>query len=139
MIILDTNVISEMMEESPAAQVRNWLDAQPLSNLFTTSITQAEILYGIEILPHGRRRTALARIAAAMFSEKFGARILSFGADASQLFAEIAALRRRAGRPIGQFDCQIAAIVRLHDATLATRDTRDFRDCGLALINPWDQ
>jgi toxin FitB len=138
-IILDTNVISEMMEESPAVQVGSWLDAQPLSTLFTTSVTQAEILYGIEILPHGRRRTALARVAARMFSEKFGDRILAFGADASRLFAEIAASRRRAGQPISQFDCQIAAIARLHDATLATRDTQDFRDCGLSLIDPWDQ
>lgn len=138
MIILDTNVISEMMEESPAEQVRDWLDAHPLSNLFTTSVTQAEILYGIEILPHGRRRTALAGAATAMFREMFGDRILGFGADASRLFAEIAASRRRAGRPISQFDCQIAAIARLHDAALATRDTSDFRDCGLLLIDPWD-
>jgi predicted nucleic acid-binding protein len=136
-IILDTNVISEMMEESPAVQVSNWLDAQPLSNLFTTSVTQAEILYGIEILSHGRRRTALALAATGMFSEGFGDRILAFGADASRLFAEIAAARRSAGRPISQFDCQIAAIARLHDATLATRDIRDFRDCGLRLIDPW--
>ena len=138
MIILDTNVISEMMEESPAVKVRNWLDAQSLSSLFTTSVTQAEILYGIEILPHGRRRTALVEAVTTMFRERFGDRILAFGADASRLFAEIAASRRRAGRPISQFDCQIAAIARLHDAPLATRDTRDFQDCGLRLIDPWD-
>jgi toxin FitB len=137
-IVLDTNVISEMMEESPAAQVRSWLDAQPLSNLFTTSVTQAEILYGIELLPHGRRRTALAHTASEMFMTRFGDRILGFGTEASLLFAQISASRRRAGRPISQFDCQIAAIARLHDATLATRDTRDFEDCGLRLINPWD-
>ena len=137
MIILDTNVISEMMKESPAPHVRSWLDAQPLSNLFTTSVTQAEIFVGIEILPRGRRRTTLVHAAARMFSEKFRDRILPFGADASYLFAELVASRLRAGKPIGPFDCQIAAIARLHDATLATRDIRGSQDCGLSLIDPW--
>ena len=139
MIILDTNVISEMMEEFPAVQVRSWLDGQPASNLFTTSVTQAEILYGIEIMPHGRRRAALALAAREVFSERFGDRILAFGSEASFLFAELSASRRRAGRPISQFDCQIAAITRLHDAVLATRDTSGFADCGLRLIDPWGQ
>lgn len=138
MIVLDTNVISELMKESPAPAVKRWLDAQPLSGVFTTSVTQAEILFGVEILPQGRRRNTLHSVATRMFAEKFAERILPFGADACQLFASIAASRRRAGRPICQFDCQIAAIARLHGAALATRDTRDFRDCGLELIDPWE-
>ena len=137
MIILDTNVISELMKESPAPRVKQWLDSQPLSNVFTTSVTEAEILLGIEILPHGRKRNALHNVAAGMFAEMFADRILPFGSDASHFFASIWASRRRAEGPIGQFDCQIAAIARVHGAVLATRNASDFRDCGLQLIDPW--
>ncbi len=137
MIILDTNVISEVMKASPATRVVKWLASNAQAKIFTTSVTQAETFFGLETMPHGRRREALYSAAVAMFKKQFAGRVLAFDGDASHIFAEIASARRRAGRPIGQFDCQIAAIARLHGAAIATRDLRDFADCGVDLIDPW--
>ena len=137
MIILDTNVISEFMKTSPAVRVAKWLASHPRSRIFTTSVTQAEIFFGLEVMPHGRKRDALYKAAAAMFREKFADHVLVFDGDASHTFAAIAAARERIGQPIGLFDCQIAAIARLHGAAIATRDLRDFADCGVELIDPW--
>jgi toxin FitB len=136
-IVLDTNVISEAMKASPALRVTKWLASRAQSKIFTTSVTQAEIFFGLEIMPHGRKRQALHTAALAMFRKQFAGRVLAFDGDASHIFAEIAAARRRAGRPIGQFDCQIAAIARWNGAAIATRDLNDFADCGVELINPW--
>lgn len=105
--------------------------------LFLTSVTQAEILYGIGILDSGRRREELEVAAAAMFAEDFGSRILGFDTDAAPAYAAIASDRRRSGRPISQFDCQIAAIAHSRGAGLATRNIRDFEGCGIELIDPW--
>lgn len=137
MIILDTNVVSEVMKISPARRVTKWLASHAPARIFTTSVTQAEILFGLEIVPHGRRRDALYNAAAQMFKDRFADHVLPFDGDASQIFAAIAATRRRAGQPIGQFDCQIAAIARSHGAAVATRDLSDFADCGVELIDPW--
>ena len=137
MIILDTNVISEVMKASPAARVTKWLASYPHSRIFTTSVTQAEIFFRLELMPHGRKRDALYNAAAAMFRDKFIDHVLAFDGDASHIFAAIASARRKAGQPIGQFDCQIAAIARSHGAAIATRDLRDFADCGVELIDPW--
>jgi toxin FitB len=136
-IILDTNVVSEVMKASPAVRVIKWLASQISSRIFTTSVTQAEIFFGLEIMPQGRKREALYNAAAAMFKDKLARRVLAFDGDASHIFAAIAAARRRAGQPIGQFDCQIAAIARSHGAAIATRDLGDFVDCGVELIDPW--
>jgi predicted nucleic acid-binding protein len=136
-IILDTNVISEVMKASPAARVVKWLGSHTQSKIFTTSVTQAEIFFALETMPHGRRREALYNAAATMFKERFAGRLLVFDGDASHIFAEMAAARRRTGRPIGQFDCQIAAIARWNGAAIATRDLNDFADCGVELIDPW--
>ncbi len=138
MIILDTNVVSELMRPLPAAKVRDWVAAQPTSSLYTTSITQAEILHGIALLPPGRRRDALERAADAMFAQEFAGRILAFGSDAAQPYARIAVRRRRAGRPISQFDAQIAAIAQATGAAIATRDVAGYSDCGVRLIDPWN-
>ena len=137
MIILDTNVLSEAMRPVPAAQVLRWLDAQPASSLFTTTITQAEILYGLELMPKGKRRAVLQSAIETMFSEEFAGRILPFDTDAAREFPRIAAARRALGHPISQGDAQIAAIARSRGATVATRDTADFEHCGIALLNPW--
>ncbi len=137
MIILDTNVLSELVRLAPAESVLRWVNAQPGSGLYTTTITQAEILYGIAILPSGQRRTALEQAATAMFQEDFRQRILPFDAAAAPLYAAVAARRRQAGRPIAQLDAQIAAIVASRDALLATRNTPDFDDCGIQLVDPW--
>jgi toxin FitB len=137
MIVLDTNVLSELMKPAPAARVVNWMAAQPAPALYTTSITQAEILHGLMLLPRGRRRNALEGAAASMFAEDFGGRILGFGRDAAPRYAQIASDRRRAGRPISHFDAQIAAIARSASAAVATRNRADFEGCGLTVIDPW--
>ena len=137
MIVLDTNVVSELMKPAPARSVVEWVTAQPPASLFTTSITQAEILHGIMLLPSGRRRAAVEAAADEMFKEEFGGRILPFGSDAADPYARIAADRRRVGRPISQFDAQIAAIARSTGSALATRNITDFEGCGVKLIDPW--
>ena len=138
MILLDTNVVSELMKPAPAESVARWTADQPAASLYTTSITQAEILHGILLLPAGKRRTALEAAAEAMFNEDFGGRILPFGAEAARPYARIAAERRRADRPISQFDAQIAAIALTAGATVATRNLADYEGCGIKLVNPWD-
>ena len=137
MIILDTNVLSELMKPHPARAVVEWIAAQPPADLHTTSITQAEILHGVLLLPRGRRRSSFEAAVTAMFSEDFQGRILGFGSDASRPYAEIATERRRAGRPISHFDAQITAIARCHGAALATRNVRDFDGCGVRILDPW--
>ena len=137
MIILDTNVLSELMRPRPDPAVVGWMASQPASSLYTTSITQAEILHGIMILTAGRRRSALETATAAMFAEDFDGRILGFGTDSAAPYARIAADRRRARRPISHFDAQIAAIAHTVGAAIATRNLSDFQDLGLRLVDPW--
>ena len=137
MIILDTNVVSELMKRTPAPPVVRWVARQPATSLYTTSITEAEILHGVMRLPAGKRRNSLLAAAEAMFSEDFARRVLPFGGDAARAYATISAQRRRAGRPISHFDAQIAAIGRSARAAVATRNTTDFEDCGVTVINPW--
>jgi hypothetical protein len=137
MLILDTNVISEIMQLLPSPRVMEWWSQQQPGELFTTTITVAEILYGIELLPKGKRRDRLLAEADAMFVQDFAGRILPFDEQAARAFPEIAVGRRRQGRPIPELDAQIAAIARSHVTTLATRNTADFEGCGLRLVNPW--
>jgi len=138
MIVLDTNVVSELMKPSPAARVAEWIAGQAAASLYITSITQAEILHGVMLLPSGRRRAAVEAAADAMFKQEFGGRILPFGTDAAEPYARIAVDRRRAGRPISHFDAQIAAIARTIGSAVATRNVEDFEGCGVKLVNPWD-
>jgi len=137
MIILDTNVLSELMKPAPSASVVAWASAQPAAGLYTTSVTQAEILHGLVLLPKGRRRVALEAAATSMFAEEFRGRILGFGSDAAPAYARIASERRRAGRPISQFDAQIAAIAASTGAAIATRNVADFEGCGVTVVDPW--
>lgn len=139
MIVLDTNVLSELMRPAPDETVVAWVASQPAASHYTTSITQAEILHGILLLPTGQRRTRLLNAAQAMFADDFAGRVLGFGADATLPYAQIAADRRRAGRPISQFDAQIAAIARACGASVATRNITDFQGCGIKVLNPWDE
>lgn len=139
MIVLDTNVISELMRAEPDAAVLAWLTRRPMASLFTTTLSQAEIFYGLTLLPGGKRREALLGAARAMFEEDFARRILPFDSDAAMAYADIAAARRRAGQPISQFDALIAGIVRSRGARLATRNVRDFADCDIAVVDPWTQ
>ena len=137
MFLLDTNVLSAVMNERPPPQVANWMAQQPLDLLFTAAVCQAEILSGIAVLPQGRRREALEAAALAMFREDFAGRILSFDSKAAAIYGELFAVRRSAGRPVTTADLMIAATARAHGAGVVTRDTGGFDGCGLTLINPW--
>jgi len=137
MIILDTNVLSDVIKPLPSREVVEWLARQPPLQVFTTAITQAEILYGIGLVAGGRRRVALEAAAEAMFQQDFAGRILPFDDEAARVFPKIAAARRLLGRPISQFDAQIAAIARSRNAAIATRNTKDFDQCEVSLLNPW--
>ena len=139
MILLDTNVLSEALKPLSSPIVLRWLAAQEPSSVFTTSVTQAEVLYGIETLPPGKRRTRLLAAVEKMFAEEFEGRILPFDEDSARAFAGIVAARDAAGRPISQFDAMIAAIARSHRAAVATHNTADFQHCGIDLINPWTE
>src|SRR5215468_7242305 len=137
MIILDTNVLSELMKPTPSARVVAWAQKQSASELFTTAITEAEIFYGIEMLGKGKRRDGLLAAAEGMFTEDFAGRVLAFESDAARHFAGIAAHRRALGKPITHADAQIAAIARAHGAQLATGNGPDFADCSIVVIDPW--
>jgi hypothetical protein len=138
-IVLDTNVLSELIKPAPMRAVTEWIASQPANSMYTTSITQAEILHGIMLMPSGKRRTSIEAAVEAMFSQDFGGRILPFGSDAAHHYARIAVTRRRAGRPISHFDAQIAAIARATGSVVATRNVSDFQGCGVKLIDPWQQ
>jgi len=137
MIVLDTNVLSELMRPQPSVRVMAWVAQQPTSELFTTSITEAEIFYGIESLAAGKRRKALLEAAEATFAEDFAGRILAFDSDAARAFARLAANSRALGRPRSQADMQIAAIAKARGARLATHNAADFVDCNIDLVDPW--
>lgn len=137
MIVLDTNVLSELMRPEPTARVVAWIAQQPMADLFTTAITEGEIFYGIELLAKGKRHDALLAAAEGMFTEDFAGRVIAFESDAAHHFASIAAHRRVLGRPISHADAQIAAIARTHGAKLATGNGPDFADCGITVIDPW--
>jgi toxin FitB len=138
-IVLDTNVLSEALKPLPSSVVLRWLAAQEKGMVFTTAITTAEILYGIESLPAGRRRAQLSAAVEKIFFENFRGRILPFDDEASRTFAKIVAKRDATGRPISQFDAMIAAIAQSHGAALATRNARDFDRCGIQILNPWTE
>ena len=137
MIILDTNVISELMRRERDRAVVAWVAARPRAMLYTTSINKAEILYGIAALPAGRRRTALTAAVVAMFTEDLADRVLPFDDDAADRYADIVAERRRAGRPIEAFDALIAASALAAGAAIATRDIGGFEGLGVLLFDPW--
>jgi len=139
MIVLDTNVVSELMRAKPSGAVVQWVAAQPAASLYVTSITLAEIFHGIALLPAGRRRDAILAAAESMFEVEFGGHVLPFDGVAARAYAGIAAARRRAGRPISNFDAQIAATALIARASLATRNVSDFEDCGVKLLNPWER
>jgi predicted nucleic acid-binding protein len=139
MIVLDTNVLSESVKTPPSDRVLEWIAKQERSRLFITAITQAELLYGIEVLPEGKRREILSDAIEKLFSKNFHERILPFDERAARVYGRIASARRFAGRPIAEHDAMIAAIARSRQAAVATRNTKDFEHCGVALINPWNE
>jgi toxin FitB len=136
-LILDTNVVSEVLRSKPDETVVTWFESQPRHQLFTTAVTQAEIYYGINLLPKGTRRQKLLAVAQLIFEEDLENRVLPFSGEAASHYAELAAARRSLGRPISQFDAMIAAVARLHGGDLVTRNTADFDHCGINVVNPW--
>ena len=138
MIVLDTSVVSELTRARPAPEVLAWLDRQDTGRLFVTAVTEAEMRAGIALLLGGWRRDGLATAADQLFGEMFGRRVLAFDAAAARPYAEIAAKRRVARRPISQADCQIAAIARSNGMAVATRDVEGFSGCGIKVIGPWE-
>ena len=138
MIILATNVISELARIDPEPVVVTWLDSLPAAEVATTAITAAELLYGVARLPDGRRRAALAETIDVLINEDFRGRLEPFDGLAAEQYATVVVGREKKGRPISTADAQIAAICRVHSATLATRNIGDFTDTGIGLINPWD-
>ena len=138
MIVLDTNVISELTRQAPAPGVISWLDSLAAAEVATTAITAAELLYGVARLPGGRRKTTLKAAVDGLLSDDFQGRVLAFDEPAARRYADIVTARERLGRPIGAADAQIAAICQTIDATLATRNTEDFDGAGIELINLWE-
>jgi predicted nucleic acid-binding protein len=137
MIVVDTNVVSELMRPSPSDRVRDWIRSQRGRDLYTSAVTVAEVLYGIERLPQGRRRAELQSVATDLF-DGFADQVLAFDTAAAVQYSLIVSDRERSGLPIDGFDAQIAAICRSSGATLATRNVVDFRETGINVINPWD-
>ena len=138
MIVLDTNVLSEVVKPQPARSVLDWLARQDRSALFTTTITQAEMLYGLERLPDGRRKQALDQAVNAMFAEDFEGHVLNFDQHAAAAYARLHHQRKTLGLSTSQSDTMIAAIAHSIGAAVATRNIADFQTAGVAVINPWE-
>jgi predicted nucleic acid-binding protein len=135
--LLDTNVLSELLRSTPEPAVLDWFAMQPTGTLFVSAVTQAEMMLGARLLPAGKRRSALEAAVRAMFDEDFAGRILPFDGAAVPAYVDIVGTRRAMGRPLSQFDAQIAAIAKRHSARLATRNVGDFEGCDVVLTNPW--
>jgi predicted nucleic acid-binding protein len=137
-ILLDTNVLSELVRRDPDERVVNWIDSLDATAVATTAVTAAELLHGVARLPAGRRRDLLSQAIRGLIEEDMGGRVEPFDADSAQHYATLVSDRERASRPIGVADAQIAAICRKLGASLATRNTDDFQATGIDLINPWN-
>jgi toxin FitB len=135
--LLDTNVVSELLRPMPDPRAIGWFSAHPTSSLYLSTVSEAELLLGVTLLPEGKRRSALAAAVEAILAEEFSGRILSFDRTAAQCYAAISASCRMAGRPISAFDGQIASIALANDLSVVTRNLRDFAGCGIGIIDPW--
>ena len=139
MIVLDTNVLSALMQSQPEAGVVDWLDQQPAESIWTTAINVFEIRYGLHRLAHGKRRCALEKAFTALLDEDLEGRVLVFDTAAADQAARLAGERCRAGRPVDWRDTQIAGICEARNATLATRNTRHFEGLRTPVVNPWNE
>lgn len=138
MIVLDTNIISEVMRPHPSESVVAWLNQQPGTNLFITSISLAEIGYGLRVLADGQHRRNLQNRFEEFVTQGFEYRILDFDAAAARIYSEIMGHKKEIGCPMSFPDGQIAAITLVNHFMLATRNIKDFSYCGLDLINPFE-
>ena len=137
-VLVDTNIVSEFMTSPPADAVRRWLNAQDPVSLYLPSIAIAEICFGLGVMPEGRRRSLLAERFEQFIALVFQDRVLAFDAGAARVYGEIRGRRQAAGRPISNFDAQIAAVARTRGLVLATRNVKDFADCEIELVNPFE-
>jgi hypothetical protein len=137
MILLDTNVLSALMELAPNKDVARWLDEQPRDSIWTTSVSVMEIRFGMHTMPTGRKQGALTKALATLLDEKIQGRIASFDVPAAEEAAELMALRKVKGRPVDLRDTMIAGIALASRATLATRNTSHFEDLSVPVVNPW--
>jgi len=137
-IVLDSHVVSELVRPSPNRSVVEWVDEHDSSELVLTALTAAELRAGVALLPEGRRGDELGMRIESLLVETFAGYVLAFDVGSSAYYAEVLAVRTRGGRPITTFDAQIAAVCRQYDSVLATRNTTDFTDTGIQLVNPWD-
>jgi len=137
MIIFDTNVLSELMKSKPDSSVAAWVSRQNPDDIFTTTISEAEIQYGLALLPDSKRRRELSAAVEAMFADDMEGRVLVFDSTAAEAYGRIMVERRAAGRPISVPDAMVASVARAFEATVATRNIRDFEGCGITVIDPW--
>ena len=137
MILLDTDVLSELIRGEPNEAVMRWLDSCDATAVATTAITAAELLYGVARLPAGRRKKQLSEAVRGLIEEDLDGRVEPFDGTAATYYAALVSDRETAGRPISIADAQIAAICRKLGATLVTRNIRDFEDTGIGLLDPW--
>ncbi len=138
MILLDTNVVSAVMKPEPVQPVLKWLDGQDTVSLYLSTITIAEIVYGLRVLPAGKRRRALEDLFEQFVARGFEHRILPFDEAAARLYGELMGRRKEIGRPMSILDGQIAAIARANGFAVATGNVRDFEECGLQILNPFE-
>jgi predicted nucleic acid-binding protein len=137
-ILLDTNVISALMRQTPETKVVAWLDRQPRSSVWTTSITLLELRFGLQIMAAGKRRSTLMSLFEQMLRDKIENRVVSFDAAAALHASDVMAVRQKSGRPVELRDTMIAGIALASRATLATRNVKHFADLALPLVNPWE-
>ncbi len=137
MFVLDTNVVSELMRPAPDPVIASWVAAHATSSLFLTAVTEAELRFGLAVMPTGKRRDGLEAALERVLETGFANRVLPFDSAAARAFARIAAARRQQGRPTAEADCQIAAIARARGMAVVTRNTRDFENTGIDILDPW--
>lgn len=138
MFLLDTNVVSEMFKPAPDPNVAGWVRQSPKRQVYISAISKAEMLFGLAIMPEGKRKMAFAAAIHAFLAEELKTPILAFGEREAEFYADIASNLRRKGRTTGQSDAQIASVARSHGFKVVTRNVRYFDDCGIDVINPWE-
>jgi toxin FitB len=138
MILIDTNVLSALMRRVPDAKVITWLDTQPRTSVWATSITILEVRFGLQVMPAGKKRSALMELFELVLEEKIARRIAPFDKLAAEHAADLMAVRQKSGRPGDLRDTMIAGIALASRATLATRNTKHFDDLSISLVDPWE-
>lgn len=138
MFLLDTNVVSEMFKPAPDPVVAGWIRLSPKRRIYISAISKAEMLFGLAVMPQGKRKMALATAIRSFLVDELKTPILAFGEKEAELYADIASNMRKMGRSAGQSDAQIASIASSHGLVIVTRNVRHFANCGIDVLNPWE-